>query len=103
MNDGVVYVLLGFSVISIVIAVVSLVLVLKVLKRQKELIRICKAKPMENQVSSGRITSNARENVVQGSNQVAKKYGIIICKKCYSAISEASVACPVCKIPVGRR
>lgn len=103
MNDGVIYALLGLSVISIVIAVVSLVLVLKVLKKQNEMIKICKAKPVENQVSSGRITNGNRESMVQGSNQGAKKYGIIICKKCYSAISETSVACPVCKIPVGRR
>ena len=103
MNNGVIYALLGLSVISIVIAVVSLVLVLKVLRKQNELIKICKAKTMENQVSSGRITNNNKESVIQGSNQGAKKYGIIICKKCYSAISETSVACPVCKISVGRR
>lgn len=103
MNNGVIYALLGLGIISIVIAVVSLVLVLKVLRKQNELIRICKAKPMENQVSSGRITNNNRESVVQGGNQDAQKYGIIICKKCYSAISEISVACPVCKISVGRR
>ena len=36
MNDIVVYVLLGLSDISIVIAIVSLVVVLNVLKRQKE-------------------------------------------------------------------
>lgn len=103
MNDTVIYTLLGLSVISIVIAVVSLVLVLKVLKKQKELIKICKVKPMEKQVSSGRIMNNNEESVVQGSNQGPKKYGFIICKKCYSAISETSVVCPICKNPVGRR
>lgn len=103
MNDGVIYGLLVLNVISIVIAVVSLVLVSKVLKKQKELIKLCKARPVENQGTSGRITNNNKESMVQGSNQGAKKYGIIICKKCYSAISETSVACPVCKLPVGRR
>lgn len=102
MNDIVVYVLLGLSVVSIVIAIVSLVVVLNVLKRQKELIRICKAKPVENQVSSAQVTSN-KENVAQVNNPDAKKHGIIICKKCYAAISETSVACSVCKMPVGRR
>lgn len=102
MNDIVVYVLLGLSVISIVIAVVSLVVVLNVLKRQKELIKICKAKPAESQVVSAQVKSN-KENMTQANNPDAKKHGIIICKKCYAAISETSVACSVCKMPVGRR
>ena len=102
MNDIVVYVLLGLSVVSIVIAVVSLVVVLNVLKRQKELSKICKAKPMENPVASAQVTSN-KENMTQANNPDAKKHGIIICKKCYAAISETSVACSVCKMPVGRR
>lgn len=102
MDDIVVYVLLGLSIISIVIAVVSLAVVLNVLKRQKELIKICKTKPVENQVASAQVTSN-RGNVAQANNADAKKHGIIICKKCYAAISENSVACSVCKMPVGRR
>lgn len=102
MNDSVMYVLLGISIISIVIAIVSLVLIVNVLNKQKELMKLCKAKPMESQVSAAQVTGN-RGNVVQESNQDAKKHGIIICKKCYAAISETSVACPVCKMPVGRR
>lgn len=103
MNNGVIYALLGVSVISIVIAVVSLVLILNVLKRQNELIKICKTRPVENQTSSARIMNNNKEDMVQGSNQDVREYGVIICKKCYAPISETSVACPVCKISVGRR
>lgn len=102
MNDIVVYILLGLSVVSIVIAIVSLVVVLNILKKQKEIIKICKAKPVENQAVSAQVKSN-RENMTQANNPDAKKHGIIICKKCYAAISETSVACSVCKMPVGRR
>ncbi len=102
MNDGVIYVLLGMSIISIVIAVISLVLILRVIKEQKEIIKICKTKTMENHGSAAQVKSN-RDNVIQTSNQDDKKYGIIICKKCYAAISETSVVCSVCKMPVGRR
>lgn len=102
MNDIVVYILLGLSVVSIVIAIVSLVVVLNILKKQKEIIKICKAKPVESQAVSAQVKSN-RENMTQANNPDAKKHGIIICKKCYAAISETSVACSVCKMPVGRR
>ncbi|MBR4083907.1 MAG: hypothetical protein IKK33_06440 [Lachnospiraceae bacterium] len=102
MNDIVIYVLLGLSVVSAVIAVVSLVLVLNVLKNQQEIIKICKAKPVENHASTAQVVSNG-EKVAQVNRQETKKHGIIICKKCYAAISETSVACSVCKMPVGRR
>lgn len=102
MNSIMIFVLLGLCVISVVISLVSLVLVVNVLKKQKELIKICKARPAESHVSSAQVTSN-REGMLQTANPEAKKYGIIICKKCYAAISETSVACTVCKMPVGRR
>lgn len=103
MNNGVIYALLAVSIISIVISVMSLVLILNVLKRQNELIKICKMKPVENQTPSARVINNNRDNMLQGSDQDARKHGIIICKKCYAPISETSVVCPVCKTSVGRR
>lgn len=102
MNKGVIYALLAVSIISIVISVVSLVLILNVLKRQNELIKICKMRPVETQTSSARMINN-KEDMVQVSKQDDKKYGIIICKKCYASVSANSAACPVCKTPVGRR
>ncbi len=102
MNDSMIYVLLSLSIILIVIAVILLVLVLNVLKKQKELIEICKTKPVESHATVVQVAGN-KENVTQDSNLSAKRQGIIICKKCYAAISETSVACSVCKMPVGRR
>lgn len=103
MYSGAIYALLGLSVFSVVIAAVSFGLILNVLKKQSELIKICRTRIVENQTSSARVTNNNKEDMVQESNQDAKKYGVIICKNCYAPISETSVACPVCKKPVGRR
>lgn len=102
MNESLIYVLLSLSIISIVIAVVLLVLVLNVLKKQKKLIEIFKTKSAESHAAVVQRTIN-KENIKQDSSLSAKRQGIIICKKCYAAISENSVACPVCKMPVGRR
>lgn len=102
MNDIVIFVVLGLCVISVVIALVSLVLVVNVLKKQKELIKIYKTRPAESPASSAQVKTN-KDVAAQLSNPEAKKHGIIICKKCYAAISETSVACAVCKMPVGRR
>lgn len=103
MNNGVIYALLAVSIISIVISVVSLVLILNVLKRQNELIKIYKMRPVENPTALARIMNNNKEDMVQVGKPDAKNYGVIICKKCYASVYENSVSCPVCKTPVGRR
>ncbi len=100
MNNGVIYLLLAVSIISIVISVVSMVLILNVLRKQKVLLDfvrqdLWKARPSQ--------PDSNKDNMVQGSNQNARKYGVIICKKCYASIPENSVVCPVCKTSVGRR
>ncbi len=100
MNNGMIYVLLVVSIISIVISVVSLVLILNVIKKQNILLDFAKRDVWKVKSSQ---QENNNVSMMQGSNQVVRKQGIIICKKCYAPVSESCTTCPACKSSVGRR
>lgn len=100
MNNVLIYVLLITSIISIVISIVSLALLLSVLKKQKDLFELVQQNMWRSKPSQ---QGNGKERMVQENNQIVKKQGVIICKKCYAPIPENSTVCSVCKTPLGRR
>lgn len=102
-NKGLIYVLLILNGASLVTAIASLVIVILVLKKQKEVLHMCATKLVSNQVAASQQRKDARHSSVQDKVESTPTYGLIICKRCYAAIPDTATACSFCKASVGRR
>jgi len=101
--DSFTLILIVICSLSLICSIVSMILGIVILKKQSEAVQGRRMNDMNQAFYMEQSNAMVQKNVVPQRAAKATAQGIIICRKCYSAIPEQVKVCPCCQASVDRR